>query len=272
LKDYLRQILSSQPAVPHRGISVVREYLQARILGVVQSAGGMTCLAFQGGTALRFLYSIPRYSEDLDFALERRPEAYDLAALLRAVRSAFVPEGYEVELKMSTRRTVHSAFVKLPGLLQELGLAPARAPTLSIKIEVDTKPPSGAVLATTVIHRHVALNLLHHDRASLFAGKLHAILQRPYAKGRDVFDLFWYLGQRGWPEPNIVLLNAALEQTGWTGPRVTARTWRSIVRKRLARLAWDRVVSDVEPFLEIAADRDALTRDNALRLLSGARP
>ncbi len=57
-----------------------------------------------------------------------------------------------------------------------------------VKIEVDTNPPAGAVLTTTVIRRHVMLHLQHHDRASLLASKLHAILQWPYLKGRDVYD------------------------------------------------------------------------------------
>jgi predicted nucleotidyltransferase component of viral defense system len=53
------------------GRNLVREYLQARILESLQRAGAMVPLAFHGGTALRFLYAIPRYSEDLDFALEK---------------------------------------------------------------------------------------------------------------------------------------------------------------------------------------------------------
>lgn len=268
MKDHLRHVLTSQGRVAKRDIDIVREYLQARILGILQRKGGTTHLAFHGGTALRFLYSIPRYSEDLDFALERGAKSFDLASLLRAVRSTLTPEGYQVDLKMNTKRTVQSAFVKFTGLLHELGLNGHPRQALSIKLEVDTRPPQGAGLETTVVHRHLALNLLHHDRASLFAGKLHAILQRPYAKGRDVYDLFWYLGQRQWPEPNLALLNAALAQTGWKGPHVALTTWRAVVRERLRHLPWDLVLSDVEPFLEVSSELDVLTRDNLLRQLS----
>ena len=49
------------------------------------------------------------------------------------------------------------------------------------------------------MRRHVTLRLHHHDRASLLAGKLHAILQRPYTKGRDLYDLIWYLSDPTWP-------------------------------------------------------------------------
>lgn len=107
----------------------------------------------------------------------------------------------------------------------------------------------------------------HHDRASLLAGKLHAILQRRYAKGRDVYDLLWYLSDPAWPSPNLMLLNNALRQTGRMGPELTAEAWRVAVRERLEGLAWDRVVADVRPFLEPGAGVGLLTRENLLRLL-----
>ena len=70
-----------------------------------------------------------------------------------------------------------------------------------------------------MVRRHVLLQLHHHDRASLLAGKLHAVLQRPYVKGRDFFDLLWYLSDPGWPSPNLTLLNRALAQTGGAARR-----------------------------------------------------
>ena len=227
----------------------------------------MIPLAFHGGTALRFLYSSLRYSEDLDFALERAREQYDFRAYLNAIRSAMTAEGYAVELKVSDQKVVHSAFVRFAGLLNELGLSPFRDEVLAVKIEVDTNPPVGAGLTTSVIRRHVPLQLQHHDRASLLAGKLHAILQRPYTKGRDLYDLLWYLSDPRWPSPNLTLLNNALRQTGWPGPELTEDTWRETVRERLQGLAWDQVVADVRPFLEPGVDVGLLTLENLLRVL-----
>ena len=81
---------------------------------------------------------------------------------------------------------------------------------LMVKVEVDTKPPAGAVVTTSVVRRHIMLHIQHHDRASLLAGKLHAVLQRPYLKGRDVYDTLWYLSDPTWPAPNFTMLNNAL--------------------------------------------------------------
>jgi len=123
------------------------------------------------------------------------------------------------------------------------------------------------VLTTSVVRRHVALRLQHHDPASLLAGKLHAILQRPYPKGRDVYDLLWYLSDPQWPPPNLTLLHNALRQTGWEGIRLTEENWREVVAGRLESLEWNQVVTDVGPFLEPGAERSLLTRENLMRLL-----
>ena len=251
MKDYLAQLVQSAPTPAH-GRDVAREYLQARILGALQRVGAMIPLAFHGGTALRFLFSSPRFSEDLDFALERSRDRYDLRVYLRAIRAELAAEGYEVILKVSDRKTGHSAFVRFAGLPYELGLSPHRDAVLAIKIEVDTNPPAGAGL-------------------TLFAGKLHALLQRPYTKGRDLYDLLWYLSDPSWPLPNLVLLNNALQQTGWTGPFLTADNWRSILADHLQRIDWDRVVEDVRPLLEPGANADLLTLDNVMRALDSTQ-
>lgn len=160
MKDFLAEPVR-EARNPAQGLNITREYLQARILGALQGCGAMLSLAFYGGTALRFLYSHGRYSEDLDFALERSPEQYDFRRCLQAIRTELSPEGYTVELKVNDQKTVHSAFVRFPGLLYELGLSGQRNQVLTVKIEVDSNPPAGAQLETTVIRRFVVLQLQH---------------------------------------------------------------------------------------------------------------
>lgn len=267
MKERLRELLHGRgggPAVRN----LAREFLQASILAALQRAGAMVPLAFQGGTALRFLYSIRRYSEDLDFALERPRAGYDFRACVEAVRADMRREGYDVDLaRVSDQRAVHSAFVRFPGLLHELALSGHREEALSVKLVVDARPPSGAALETTVVRRHVLLRIQHHDRASLLAGKLHAILQRAYPKGRDFYDLIWYLGDRTWPPPNLVLLNNALAQTGWTSAPLSDTNWVAAVRARLRSVRWEVLAADVRPLLESAEDRALLTLETITSLL-----
>lgn len=267
MKDQLEQMLHAARS-PGNARNLAREYLQARMLGALQRAGAMVPLAFQGGTALRFLYRLPRFSEDMDFALEGEPASYDLRGYLQAIQSDFAAEGYDVSLRVSDHRAVHSAFVRFPGLPHRFGLSPHEGATLAIKIEVDTNPPPGARLMTTIVRRYVTMQIQHHDKASLLAGKLHAILQRPHIKGRDFYDLLWYLSDPSWPAPNLDLLNHALKQTAWSGPELTAASWRAAVAVRLHEARWDAVRSDVLPFLERPADADLLTLENLRRVLA----
>ena len=265
MKEHLRQLVGGHE--PMRGRNVVREYLQARVLGAMQRAGAMTSLAFHGGTSLRFLFGLPRYSEDLDFALEGEPSRYHLRRLLRAVRTELSGEGYRVEPRMREHPAVHSALVRFPGTLYDVGLSPNPEQVLAIRIEVDTKPPPGAETDTTLVRRHETLRLFHHDRASLLAGKLHAVLQRPYSKGRDIYDLVWFLSDPDWPLPNLAFLNEALWQTGWSGVEMTPANWRHVVSERLELLDWNHVAADMRPFLERAEDIELVDRETALRLL-----
>lgn len=267
MKDVLARLIQESES-PLKGRNAMREYLQARVLACLQRQGAMIPLAFHGGTALRFLYALPRHSEDLDFTLEGNPAAYDLEGYVQAIKAEFHREGYELEARRTDDRVVQNAWIRFRGLLYEMGLSGQEDEVFSLKLEVDTHPPQGAWLATTVVRRHVTLQLHHHDRASLLAGKVHAIIQRSFTKGRDLYDLLWYLSDPDWPDPNLALLNNALSQTGWKGPALTERTWRAIMRQRVEKLDWRGVRDDVWPFLERTEELDLLTRENLLRLLN----
>ena len=265
MKDHLRHL--TRQYAPLQARNVAREYLQSRILGALQRGGAMTSMAFQGGTCLRFVFGLPRYSEDLDFALEQGHADFSLQRYLETVRSELAAENYRVDLRLRVHRTVQSAMVRFPGVLYDVGLSPHAAEVLAVRVEVDTRPPSGATMDVSLVRRHVPLRLYHHDRSSLLAGKVHALLQRPYAKGRDWFDLIWYLSDPEWPPINLDLLNAALEQTGWAHAPLGPETWRRAVKRRVEELDWGRLIEDVHPFLEQQHDVDLVSKDNAIRLL-----
>lgn len=266
MKGLLENILRREPDDLSRR-NRTREYLQARILLALQDQGAFTNWAFLGGTALRFLFAIRRYSEDLDFALTAPGEDARFDRMMRGVQADLEAESYAVEIKKRARKTVASALVKFRGLLFDLGVSPHLEETLAVKVEIDTNPPAGARTETRLVRHFVMLNLLHHDRSSLLSGKLHAVLARQYTKGRDLYDLAWYLSDPSWPEPNIEMLDSALRQTGWRGSRVTGDNWRQVVADRLEAIDWKRARSDVSPFLERERDVDLISRDVLLELL-----
>jgi len=122
------------------------------------------------------------------------------------------------------------------------------------------KPPAGAVVETRLITRHFPITFRVHDLSSCMAGKIHVLLCRRYTKGRDLFDLAWYLTRPDHPVPNFDLLHNAWEQTSWKGPKVGACSWRKILLDQVTALDWPAVLRDVEPFLEDPRDRQLLDR------------
>ena len=224
------------------------------------------------GTALRFLYGLRRFSEDLDFS---RTEALGPGEAMRdefdrsvaRVKSAFELEAYDVDIRDRPDAVVQSTFIGFPGLLYELGLSLQRGQKITIKIEIDSNPPPYSSTETSLVRRHVLLNLLHYDKASLLAGKLHALIHRSHVKGRDVYDLVWYLSDPSWPEPNLPLLQASLAQTGIKLTDQQVAEWRGLVTDRIAAMEWNRVIADVRPFLERAEDLAMLRREYVLGLL-----
>jgi hypothetical protein len=110
--------------------------------------------AFYGGTAMRVLYGLDRFSEDLDFSLLKPMSDFDIANYLAALQKELEAFGFDVRPEQRNRAVksaVQSAFLKANTLNQLLVIETAeeilhevpRGQVLKIKLEVDTDPPSG---------------------------------------------------------------------------------------------------------------------------------
>ena len=123
MKDHLHQLVNGADNSQH-GICLAREYLQAKILQCLQEHGAFMNWAFLGGTALRFLYSIQRFSEDLDFSTVKPDAEVGFRSTLHHVQTSLESEAYSINVKVKDAKTVVSALVCFPGLLYELELSP----------------------------------------------------------------------------------------------------------------------------------------------------
>lgn len=268
MKDYCLE-LASKETDPNSKLNIMREYLQAYILRIMQDEGAFRSLAFLGGTALRFLYGLPRFSEDLDFSLTKKEE-YDFVRLMSKIKAELTAAVYDISVTYNDKKVVHSAFVRFSGLMYEAGISSLRSQKFSIKIEVDTNPPIGAVLKTDIVNKFFPISFLSYDIPSLFAGKLHALLSRKYTKGRDLFDLGWYLSRWKDLTPNIALLCNALKQTGWKNELPSIDNWRDFLYKVVMDLDWNKVREDIDNFLENSSDLNVFSKQNILVLIKGA--
>lgn len=182
--------------------------------------------AFYGGTALRILYGLDRFSEDLDFSLLAPNAQFSWAPYLSALETELRSFGFSVlieEKKKTQISPIQSAFLKA-NTLENMVLIDVPQSTyqrvhfkerISIKIEIDTEPPP--LFSTTVKYllQPIPFPIRVYSEPDLFAGKLHAVLCRSWktrVKGRDWYDLVWYV-TRG-TKINLQHLEARMRQSG----------------------------------------------------------
>ncbi len=248
-------------------LNTLREYLQNYILFLMQKIGMSGSLYFAGGTALRFLYRIRRYSEDLDFSAGKDWAPEKLQVLSKQLDRHLKNAGYSCILKTKDTGAVQRIVIGFTDLLYELELSPRREQKLNIHIEIDLNPPQAWVGMKTIIDLHLPVVIQHYDLASLFAGKMHALSMRRYTKGRDVYDLFWYRSKQRDLRPNFPMLNNAIQQTHPGYLEVTGENWLLLLKEKIAVLDWQSVKNDVLPFLEFQDDLHSFTKENLLALL-----
>lgn len=225
----------------------IREFLQILALKILSDKGYFGNIAFVGGTALRIIHNLRRFSDDLDFSLVRK-KGFNFDRLVTDLQKEFQLFGLDAEMKPKVEKVVQSVFVKFPEVLSEAGVVSFKEQKLAIKVEVDTNPPSGGVSQSRLINKTYLFTLTSFDLPSLFATKLHACLFRKYSKGRDFYDLIWYIGKN--VEPNYKLLNNAIKQTEGKEMNLGRDNIKTFLVERLKHVDFSAAKKDVEQFLE----------------------
>jgi predicted nucleotidyltransferase component of viral defense system len=236
--------------------------------------------AFYGGTALRILHGIDRFSEDLDFSLLRPRKDFRLAPYLKAVEAELEAMGFGVtveEKKKGIDTAIDSAFIKAGTREHLLKIKVPHAVSspvpsgslLSIKLEVDTDPPGGFETEARALLQPIPFSVGAYRKPDLFAGKLHAVLQRKWknrVKGRDYYDFVWYVA-RDVPV-RLTHLEQRLRQSGaWDRGELRLKDLVRLLSERFEELDVELAKKDVLPFLRDPAAVELWSRDFFLSLL-----
>lgn len=246
------------PANPIEQENVLQELMQHYVLSSLSRAGLFAEAMFQGGTCLRIVYGMNRFSEDLDFLLKRPNPEFHWQSYLEAVRKDCKQEGISFELqdKSQTGTAVRKAFLKTDSigkiLLLDLPFERYQARKIRIKLEIDSNPPEGSTFTTSYITFPVTTPLTTQSLESGFALKLHALLCRAYVKGRDWYDFVWYIARK--TQPDLSLLQRALLQMGpWAGQEINMnKLWvQEQMEMTIHRIDWSTARSDVQRFLPL---------------------
>lgn len=258
--EIIQQKLDSyQASSPVEEEQATKEIMQEIALYGLWRAGFFEVGAFQGGTSLRILHGLPRFSEDLDFMLQVPDPGFDWSAYLTKLLECFEEYGLQSEAlpKGSMDRAVRTAVLKNNSFVNQLNLRFYRGHAdrkIAIKLEVDANPPAESEFDYTYLDFPTDFEVCHQDLASNFALKIHALLCRPYLKGRDWYDFNWYIRQG--VSPNLPHLQNALIQCGpWKGQEdlVVDKSWvREELQMRIDSIEWKVAAADVAPFLKIS--------------------
>ena len=262
----------------------LREILQEIVLLGLYRAGFFNEAVFYGGTALRILYGLDRFSEDLDFSLLEENEGFDLGAYKKGIMETLQSFGFEVDLQLKNQvGAIKSAFLKGNTAQHLLNIkAPddiiakyGQGRLVKIKLEVDTHPPL-AFQSEKKTQLLPAPYTIHSMKLpSLFAGKLHAILCRNWSsrpKGRDWYDLVWYVAN-GY-RVDLTHLSARLAQScDWQEREEVTfdgkASWEFVLQRlnnRIENLDIESARRDVESFISDRRVLDIWSREFFLEI------
>lgn len=259
-----RMLAKYEPKSVDDSVRALREIIQEVALLGLWRAKFFEHAAFYGGTALRILYGLDRFSEDLDFSLLEPSPDFNLARYTASLEEELLAFGFNVRVEMvdkAVESAVQSAFLKANTrneLLvieagEELMGQVAAGQVLKVKIEVDTDPPPGFSTSTRYLLQPIPFAVRSYSLPDLFAGKMHAILFRKWknrVKGRDWYDLVWYAANH--PQLNLGHLEQRMRQTGhWAGElQLSPSAFSDLLFEAIDRLDVNQARRDVAPFVK----------------------
>lgn len=240
--------------------NVLQELVQQHVLASLSRAGffSRTQAVFHGGTCLRIIYGMNRFSEDLDFFLKQPDPDFSWTFYLDHILKDGAGEGlhFTVTDKTKEEAAVKKAFLRTDSLgkvlLLDLPFERDARKSIKVKLEIDVNPPMGSRNETRYIAFPVIAAITAQSLESGFAMKLSALLGRVYTKGRDWYDFIWYIGKK--IVPDLKLLQNSLNQQGpWAGRKLRiSPDWLEMgLKKRITEIDWDTARQDVQRFLPL---------------------
>jgi len=204
LIDDLKVTYQKNRAYPAAYIrNALKETLQYYLLQYISQSPLTDNLIFKGGTCLRIFFDLPRLSEDLDFDWSGSSQ-FNVDNLVLSLKHYFESTFRFNTLETKIAGNYHTLYVKFPVLnLVGLPLTPSDSKILFVRLDIT--PAVGSAFTTEPAiksTRDFSFVLKRYSLPDLMAGKIAAILTRetiegqikqPRVKGRDYYDLIWFL-------------------------------------------------------------------------------
>lgn len=220
-----------------------------------------------GGTALRILYKLPRFSEDLDFILLEKNSDFNIEQYFNSIVDEFEALGIIIEIEKKIKKdfgsNIASAFLKNDTSIHTLNIQANNLGSilggvhsgkkLKIKFEVDTNPPLKFQIESKTLLLPKTFNIITMTLPNLYAGEMHAVLCRKWktrVKGRDWYDYEWYV-KRNTPL-NLNHLQERMYESGDLDKTVKLdeKLFKELIYKRIDVLDVTGAVKEVSPFIK----------------------
>ena len=254
--------------------NAIKEVMQEIVLCALSKAGFFNEAAFYGGTALRIFYHLDRFSEDLDFSLLIKDKDFDLSIYFPKLKEIVKSFGLnvEIEIKEKTKDSnIQSAFLKGDTIEHFLLFYPDdliqginKNEKVKIKFEIDTMPPGCATYEIKYRLLPIPYSIKLYDEASLFSGKIHAIICRSWksrVKGRDLYDYVFYLSRN--TQFNLPHLREKLIDSQYidTNETISCEDIKKMLIERFNEIDFEQAKEDVIPFIKDPSVLDIWSKD-----------
>jgi hypothetical protein len=177
----------------------------------------------------------------LDFDLIR--PALNFEELAGYLEKKLRETGFLADTRVKKTENIFIIVVKFSEVMQQLGISSQADQKIKIKFEVDPAPYKNIQFESKTISSYGRnFNLISNTLPTLFAQKTIALKLRPYQKGRDFYDLVWFLAQKN-IEPNYKIFEEkkiAIENK---------KELISELEKIIAASDLKQAAADVSPFL-----------------------
>ncbi len=273
----IRDLIKKYRASPLQKKDILREILQQSALLGLARHQFFEHAAFYGGTALRILYGLDRFSEDLDFSLLKPEAQFNFQPFLDGLQREMHSLGFHVEVGAKKKGPpILSAFVKsntlkLLLMIGEETKAIHPEEKIAIKLEIDTNPPLGFEVETKLVLNPTPFYVLTYHQSDLFAGKMHAILCRSWktrVKGRDWYDLVWFI-KKGIPI-HLSHLTQRMQQSEHLplGEELDHEKLLDFLKDKIMKIDWEQAKKDVRAFLQDPKVLDVWSQSFFLDMIS----
>lgn len=204
VQELRRTLEGSDPLLSNETRRILlKTALQGYVLDYIYNHRLYRGLNFYGGTCLYVIYDLNRLSEDIDLDNSEDVDLDQLALdLLGHIRSHL--DYREVSLNEQTNdKGILRITMKFP-LLYDLELTTHRDEKLHLKLEISLHHQVAEVKHTPVIYQGRSFVAAHFSKETMMAGKMLACLERNFQKGdtytkikgRDFYDLLWFMQQQ----------------------------------------------------------------------------